>query len=227
MSKVTHERLRDEFIIILNEAKPLYAIKRMENLKILKLVHPNIIIDQKVMEVIEEITTILIEYSKSLKDYKIERWIIYFLAIIIRLKQEDVLEIASRYKITAEQLKKIDFDRTLIFQIIRNLSYETLRPSQIYRELEILSLEGIIYLLARSRNQELKKRINEYLFKYRNTKFLVRGKDLIGWGYPDGPFYKKALLFLEDAQLDGLFKNMEEAKKLLENKFKNTKSKGN
>ena len=44
---------------------------------------------------------------------------------------------------------------------------------------------------------------------------LVRGKDLIGWGYAPGPAMGNLLKDLYDAQLEGRFSSLEEARALL------------
>lgn len=219
LDQVTNERLRNELILILNEPKPLLALKRMQQLKMLKLIHPQLILNSKIIAIIEEITVLLLTYSDFLKKEKIEQWIVFFMALISQLKLSQIQEIANKYKISAIQMKKLDFDRVMVSQIIKNLMTEEMKPSQIYRELEILSTEAIIYLMARSKLQTLKQRIKDYLFKYRYTKFLIKGKDLKKWGYIEGPFYRRALRFLEDAQLDGIIKNKEEAELSLEKKY--------
>lgn len=219
LDHLTNERLRNELILILNEPKPLLALKRMQQLKMLKLIHPQIELNGKIITTIEEVTAILLQYSEFLKGEKIEQWIIYFMVLISQLSIEQIQEISKKYRISAHQMKKLDFDRIMVSQIIKNLSRKDLKPSQIYRELEILSTEAIIYLLARSKLQVLKERIKDYLFKYINTKFLVKGKDLKNWGYIEGPFYRGALRHLEDAQLDGMVENKEEARKILKKKY--------
>jgi tRNA nucleotidyltransferase (CCA-adding enzyme) len=217
--RLTQERIKEEFILILNEARPLPAIKRMEQLKILRLIHPAIHLNRKMEELIEDITATLVQFDWLLKKEKIEQWIIYFLALISQLSLEQMEEIGRRYKVTTTQMKKLTLEREHCAGIVRDLSPKKVNPSFIYRLLEPLSLEAVLFLLARTNLRSVKAKIAQYLVKWRNFRPMVRGKDLKTWGYQDGPLFRKILDFLKAAQLDGLFETREEARLLTEKLF--------
>lgn len=91
------------------------------------------------------------------------------------------------------------------------------KPSEIYRLLRNLSLEAIqIY----SRLLELKERrkIQDYLSKFRNVRIFATGDDLKRFGFKPGPLYTKLLDALRFAHLDGKVRTKQE-----EIKFLNTK----
>ena len=217
--RLTQERVKEEFILILDEARPLPAIKRMEQLKILRLIHPAIHLNRKTEELIEDITATLVQFDWLLKKEKVEKWIIYFLALISPLPLEQIEEIGLRYKVTTVQMKKLTLERDRCANIVRDLSPKKAAPSAIYRVLEPLSLEAVLFLLARTSLRSVKAKIAQYLVKWRNFRPLIRGKDLKGWGYRDGPLFRKILDTLREAQLDGLFKTRDEAKQLTEKLF--------
>jgi tRNA nucleotidyltransferase (CCA-adding enzyme) len=217
--EVASERLRDEFIIILSEPRPLPALKRMEQLKILKLIHPKISLNSKVVEILEDITATLVSYAQLIEKEKLERWIIYFSGLVSQLSIEQIQEIGGKFRVTAQQLKKITFDRQYATEVIRTLSERELKPSAVYLTLEHLSLEVILYLLARSKNRQVKQKINLYLNKLRSLSRIVQGKDLKEWGEQEGPHFKEVLDQLFVAQLDGEFKDKKGAREYYTRRF--------
>ncbi|MCL5774533.1 MAG: hypothetical protein M1536_09215 [Firmicutes bacterium] len=217
--RMTNERIRDEIILILSEAKPLPAVIRMDKLKILKLIHPEIHLNNKILEILQEITGELAQYGSLMQEEKLEKWIIYFLALVSQLKVEQIREIAEKYRVSSVQTKKLTFDREVLTGIIRKLSLKNIKQSDIYRELNPLSMEVLLYLIARTSLLPVKQRVALYLNKLRKIRPLVRGKDLEAWGYTQGPFYKEALEAVWDAQIDGIIKTKDEAKKYLVEKF--------
>jgi tRNA nucleotidyltransferase (CCA-adding enzyme) len=87
---------------------------------------------------------------------------------------------------------------------------------QVYELLENLSLEVLLYLIARTRIRSVKQKIALYLTGLRFRKPVVTGRDLSSWGYPSSPFFRKALRRLFIAQLDGCISNVDEARRFLE-----------
>jgi len=216
LEQMPNERIRDEIILILNEPRPLAALKRMESLKITRLIHPRIHLNSKLVEIIEEVTNVLVQFEPLLDGHKIERWLIYFMALISQLSLEEIQEIAGRYKITAQQARKLTFDRKESTQLIRQLSLKRMPPSKITRLLSPLSIEVLLYLVARTRMRVVKQRIARYLGSWRKIKPLVKGRDLEDWGHSPGPCFKELLDFLFDAQMDGRFETRAAARTLAE-----------
>mgnify|MGYP003985835119 FL=1 len=48
---------------------------------------------------------------------------------------------------------------------------------------------------------------------------LINGHDLIGLGYQPGPFFKEVLVAIEDAQIEGLVADREEALRMVKGLF--------
>ncbi|MBI2251471.1 MAG: CBS domain-containing protein [Armatimonadetes bacterium] len=220
-NSLTNERIREEIILILSELKPIPAIKRMEELKILKLIHPDIHLYPKIIEILEKITNLLIQYQQIIKEEKIKSWLIYFLALISQIEIKQIQEIVKKYKVSKQEMNKLSFDKQKIANIFRSLINRDLTNSEIYRLLENLPLEVIFYLIARTNFLLIKQRINNYLIKFRKFKFLIKGADLIKWGYSPSKFYKDALKYLQNCQLNGLIKTKKDAKNLLKEYIRN------
>lgn len=217
-NEVTNERIREEIILILSEEKPLPALKRMSHLNILKVIHKNICLNEKIINSLQEAAVLIIEYKKLIGRKKALKWVIYFMILLSQLKSAEIEEIALKFKLPLDIAKKIQLDKSRAAYLIKRLSQKEIKKSEIYRLLNSLSTEALIYLMVRSNMRAVKQKIEAYLTLLSNIKFIVTGNDLTKWGYEPGPFYKEALAALEDAQINGIIKTKEEGKEYLQNK---------
>ncbi|MCL5038053.1 MAG: CBS domain-containing protein [Chloroflexi bacterium] len=209
------ERIRDELIAILSEPRPLPALLRMQQLKILRLIHPRLVLTPKVVEIIEEITATLVQYHRLCEQENIERWIIYFTALVSELSPEEIEEIGRKFRVTADQIKKLIFRPEEAKNLIRTLSVQKLKNSLLYRTLHKFSTEMLLYFLARTKSRVIRQRIAMYLSRLHKEKPMVMGKQLKEWGVPPGPEYRSILDKLFDLQLDGGIQTVEDAKDIV------------
>ena len=214
-NEVTNERIREEIILILSEEKPLPALKRMSHLNILKVIHKNICLNEKIINSLQEAAVLIIEYKKLITRKKALKWVIYLMILLGQLKSHEVEEISLKFKLPLEIAKKIRMDKSRAAYLIKRLSQKEIKKSEIYRLLNSLSAEALIYLMVRSNMRPVKQKIEMHLNLLSKIKFIVTGNDLTKWGYDPGPFYKEALTALEDAQINGIIKTKEEAREYL------------
>ncbi|MHB2020541.1 MAG: CBS domain-containing protein [Candidatus Xenobia bacterium] len=212
---LSSERIRDEVIQILGEPRPLPAIKRMEQLKVLRLVHSRIVLTPKLVEILEEVTATMVQVVPLLEE-PVERWLVYFTALVSQLSRAQVEEIAARYRISADQRQKLALDRDATSRVLRELFPRDLQPSAIARILRGFSVEMLLYLLSRTGLHPVKQKILDYLLKYRRIRPLVRGQHLLDWGYLPGPRFRELLDQAYDAQLDGRVHSLDDARRYLE-----------
>lgn len=214
-NEITNERIREEIILILSEEKPLPALKRMSHLNILKVIHKNICLNEKIINSLQEATILIIEYKKLITRKKALKWVIYFMILLSQLKSPEIEEISLKFKLPLETAKKIQMDKSRAAYLIKRLSQKEIKKSEVYRLLNYLSTEALIYLMVRSNIRTVKQKIEMHLNLLNNIKFIVTGNDLTKWGYEPGPFYKEALAAIEDAQINGIIKTKEEAREYL------------
>jgi tRNA nucleotidyltransferase (CCA-adding enzyme) len=217
--EVSADRIRDEIIQILEEERPLPALKRMEQLRILRIIHPRLILDTRVTRLLEDIGSTISEYREFIHHEKLDRWIIYFMGLVSCLSEEAIGEIGQKYKVTALQLKKLTFAKGEFTELVKTLSVPHVSKSSLHEVLESISMEGLLYIMARTRMQRVRRRIDEYLSELYRYEPLVSGVDLIQWGYEPGPFFREALGEIRRAQLDDVIKTREEARQFLERTF--------
>ena len=66
-----------------------------------------------------------------------------------------------------------------------------------------LPLEGTLYLMARSPNEEISGSVSQYIYKWRQFKVDISGDDLRGMGLEPGPEFGAIMRRVLAAKLDG------------------------
>jgi len=209
---VSPQRLRNELLEILEEPRPLPAIRRMEQLKILRLIHRDIHLDSRMVDVIEAVSATLLQFNHLVKSEEVKKWILYFNALVMRLPRDEVEKIAERFKVGGQLAARAGFDRDRLHKIIHTLCSRRIRPSEICRTLEGLSMETLLFLMARSRTRVVKTRVLKYINTLRHIRPIITGNELKRWGVEPGPHYKEILSILFDQQLDEKVTSVEGAR---------------
>ena len=76
------------------------------------------------------------------------------------------------------------------------------RPADLYDILSPLSLEGLLYTMARQRKEELRKAVSQYLTHLQDVQIAVSGRDIAALGLPPGPHYSAILRAVKRAVLN-------------------------
>ena len=75
--------------------------------------------------------------------------------------------------------------------------------SELYFMLDPIRLEGVLYLMATNRHEELRKHLSLYLTQLQHVTISITGKDLKGLNIPEGPIYGVILNHIKAAKIDG------------------------
>ena len=85
----------------------------------------------------------------------------------------------------------------------RNLSAKN---STIYKRLSVFKIELILYMMAATKNETVKRSISNYFTQLRHIDTSIKGKDLKKMGLEPGPIYREILQAVLDAKLNGRLK---------------------
>jgi len=209
--RLGNERMRDELILILNEKKPLAAIKRMEEFRVLRYIHPDIKLNKKIIKILEEIERRREEYRRMLKGEKVSWWLVNLLALIEDLDLSRTRQLAQRFKFKRKNFDKIIASKEVEKYLIHELSGKRrMLPSTIYKRLTKLPLEVLLLILSKSKSPRLKERAVLYLTTLRKVRIKITGEDLKKLGLAPGPQFRKVLDRVFEARMDGKVKNKKE-----------------
>nr|MDJ0819422.1 polya polymerase [Desulfobacterales bacterium] len=78
--------------------------------------------------------------------------------------------------------------------------------SQLYRRLADFKTELILYMMAATKKQRVKKAISRFFTKLRRVGIALKGRDLKEMQLKPGPIYREVLQAVLDARLDGKLK---------------------
>ncbi|MBU1752647.1 hypothetical protein KKG56_02140 [bacterium] len=256
--RLANQRVRDELILILDDEKPQAAIRRLEELGILKYIHPSIAVTsrgapskrlhnlfEKVMESLFYFELIINKqeaaprrgnplwlpsddgHQFSEAPQRVEHWLIYFLALTDNLKISQVQEVTHHLKFTKTQREKIMNGKKEAARIINYLRLKkNPNPSDVYRLLNKMSIEAIIFVVAKAEalfqqgfSCKIKKAVADYLSFMKDETTLMSGDKLKQMGIPPGPLYKKILQDLLCARLDKHVQTMEDEVKWVKERW--------
>lgn len=210
-NKLSGERIYDELVLMFSELDPLKVLRRMEELDVLKFLHPNLRFGAELERLFISIGETLTWYRLLYLEQQAERWFLYFLGLLDRMKDGAMEEALERLAVPLRIRRRIMAARMhcrdVLFEFYRN---GTIPASRVYDLLHPLDIEQILLMMAKARKEPAKRAISLYLTKLKSIKVLFTGDDLKKLGIPPGPQYKRILAGLLDAKLDGIVNTKED-----------------
>lgn len=206
--KVSGERLWGEIELLLKESDPLKAIKRMRTLYGLRSIDPKIRFGSKSENICKNIKGLYGRFKVYfLKKRPLDLWLAYFMAIIDNLSLKETLEACSRFAVKRGDRLRLVSCKKNEKSVMRMLCDKSeVDPSVIYRLLEPLPYETLLYIMAKCGRGLVKVRVKDFLTKYNGMRLKMRGEDLKNIGISPGPEFTKILEKALYAKLDGKLK---------------------
>ena len=210
-NRLTGERMYTELILLFSEVEPLKVLKRMKDFDLLKFIHPNLKATAEAERLFTGIGETLTWFRLLYLDLNVEKWLVFFLGLLDRLKDPAVDEALERLSAPVRIRERVRHSRARYREVLYVFYKEPELPaSRVYDLLIPLDTEAILLMMAKAKQEKAKKHISLYLTHLREVTVTVTGDDLKAMGLPPGPRYKKILAELLDAKLDGAVKNREE-----------------
>jgi len=201
------KRVFSELRLILEEENPVAAIIRLNDFDLLKVVHPSIKQDKFLIAILNSIKKVLSWHDLLFLEESYNKWVVYFLALIHQCSSGRSHEICDRFELAPEYCKIFCVERyeadECIFWLERNLPVP---DSALYRKLTVFKTELILYMMAATKQQKVKKAISHFFTKLRRIDITLKGRDLKKMNLEPGPIYRKVLQAVLDARLDGKLK---------------------
>jgi tRNA nucleotidyltransferase (CCA-adding enzyme) len=200
-------RVLGELKQILQEENPVAAIIRLNDFDLLKFIHPSIQLDKELIFLLNSVKQVLAWHDLLFLGESYMKWIVYFLVLIHTCDPGCSEEICGRFEL-APRYRKIFYAERFaaekcVLELARNLP---LRNSDLYRKLSAFRTELILYMMAISKQEKIKKAISHYFTNLRSISVSLKGKDLKKMGVAPGPIYREILQAALDAKLNGKLK---------------------
>jgi tRNA nucleotidyltransferase (CCA-adding enzyme) len=215
IDKLSRARLFNEIVHVFSEREAPACIRRLENWKLLQMIHPLLKLTPAKDILIANIEEALAWYRLLYKTPQPRYWIIYLLALCADAKYSEVSAVLQRFGIP-------DRARTRFLSLREAARAASLRLSSLradnrpplsvlYDTLRSLDVEALIYLMARhEQEQDIRRDISLFLTKLKDIKADISGEDLQALHFSPGPEFGDVLTRVLHAKIDRLVSSHDE-----------------
>ncbi|MBW1994361.1 MAG: CBS domain-containing protein, partial [Deltaproteobacteria bacterium] len=209
--QLSGRRVFSELRQILEEENPSAAIVRLNDYDLLKVIHPTITVGNDLLELFNSVKKVLSWFDLLFLEESYMKWAVYFLALTGRTDEKVLEEICRRFELPPRYRVIFGKER---FAAERNLLWlernVPVKNSVLYKRLSEFRTELILYMMAKTNYEKVKRAISHYFTNLRYIKSSIRGKDLLEMGIVPGPIYRRILQAVLDARLNGEVKSKAE-----------------
>ena len=215
VQRVSALRLFNELTIILNEEDPFPAISRLKELGLLGCLCPQWRVDDGLKESFRQAGKALNWHELLYTGSPVERWLVYFLCLNQPLSDDEMAVVCDKLSVPQRWQDILVDERRRVMKAFHQLERDQkrlsdARASEISRRLKGIGDEMLLYAMARTRNDDVRLAISQYLTQWRDVKPLLNGDDLLALGVERGPKIGEVLDLLRDARLDGEVKSRQD-----------------
>jgi len=211
--RLSGARIRHELRLLAEDSAPVDALVRMRDLGLLQEISPLLHFPQTKEALLEEIEKVITWYKLLFRREAPDIWIVYFLGLVSGFDAHQVMALTARLQFPPRRVdlvestrRQLRFTAMQLAQWARNNG----RPADLYDILSPLSLEGLLYTMARQRKEELRKAVSQYLTHLQDVQIAVSGRDIAALGLPPGPHYSAILRAVKRAVLNAEVSTREE-----------------
>lgn len=208
-------RVFSELKLILSEEDPAPAIQRLAEFNLFPFLwpdlKPHLKVDRRFLHILHQAKNAISWFRLLYLDEPCQNWMVYLLAIMGRSQTGELASFCNRFQVPMKISDRLIWQKTHADKTAQ-LMYrrEVIANSEIYWLLKELSIEGLLYLMAKARKNQIKKAVSNYVTTLRHTQTVLTGDDLMILGYQPGPEFKTILNDLLDARLDGKVSSRED-----------------
>ena len=205
--RLSPRRVFAELRQILEEQNPTDAIIRLNEYYLLNVIHPSIILTKELIALFNSVKKVLSWHDLLFLEEPYIKWAVYFLALTRHCDKNTIdeicmpIELAPRYR-NIFCKERFEADRCLAW-MERN---QPVKNSTLYQRLSVFKIELILYMMAATKQEKVKRSISNYFTRLRHIDTSIKGKDLKKMGHEPGPVYREILQAVLDAKLNGQIK---------------------
>jgi len=211
VARLSGTRLFSELKQILKEEDPVGALIMLDYYNITKEIHPDIRLDKKGIELFALLKKKIAWHKSLFPDEPCIQWALYFLILIDKFDKETSGEICSRFQLSALHRKFFCENRLDAQNILYSLTQKKkIENNRLYKRLSIFKTEIILYMMAKSENDDIRKVLVLYYTKIKNIRISITGNDLIKAGFKQGPIFAEIMNKLLDMRIEGKVETKED-----------------
>lgn len=203
-------RLFTELRLVLKEGDPLKAIERMDQLSLLGVISPEISLTDDLRFLFEEIKRVIAWYNLLYLEEHIDTWKIYWHGLTSELEIDSLKQLAQDMGMVDQECRRMLAQRENTDELFDQLYKFDDSRYKLYALLSPYDTESLLFFMAKTNAEKIKRLISLYFTKLRGAKISLRGKDLLEMGIRPGPIFKDILQGLLEARLNDVVKTRED-----------------
>ena len=216
---ISGRRLFLELKLILKEQDPIKTIERMNEFDLLQFVSPEIRQTRDMTFLLEEIKKVIAWYNLLYIEEPFEPWKVYWHGLTSSVDNKALETLAQKMGIVDMDSFRMVSQRQSINVLLDSLYKFDGDNYHLYTLLITYDTETMLYLMAKTGNEKIKRLISNYFTKLKGTKVQLSGKDLLKMGFKPGPIYKEIFTRLLEARLNNHIKTREDEVRFVEHTF--------
>lgn len=212
LSRIRGRRLWAELSLILKEEEPERIFRRLQELDLLRFISPHLVFDKEKERLFHQMHDMYNWYGLLYKGKPCDKTLYYVLGLVDHMKPDEISDFCRKTEMTERLRRGTIENMAKIRDTLTRLSYEmhTMRKSESYRIYEGLSPEARLFMMARTRSDEVKKSISNYILYGDTFKPILTGEDLKNMDIKEGPIYREILDKLWEVKIDNNLRTKEE-----------------
>ncbi len=207
-------RILSELKLILKEQNPIGALVRLKEFDLLKFASLHLDLTDAVKSLLGDIKEVIAWYRLLFLEESMIPWKVYWYGLTSEL-DADTFERLS-YEMSAGGLApRGKGEQQLMDTLFRfdGTDYE------LFAMLRVHDTEMLLYLMAKAKNERMKRLISHFFTQLKGKKIRINGKDLLKMGFKSGPIFKKIFERLLEARLNQLTQKKEDEMALVKREF--------
>ncbi|MBP1748174.1 MAG: domain containing protein [Deltaproteobacteria bacterium] len=218
LTKIRGKRIWSELMLILKEEAPEAVFARLAELDLLRFISPDLVFSKEKERLFVQMHAVYQWHEFLYQGKPVDKVQFFILALIDNMAIADVAEFAAQMEIS-ERFRQRAVDnaenlRRIMGRFAQGIN--GIKKSEVYRMLDSLSREAMLFIMAKTRSDDVKKAISNYITHLDSFKPFTTGNDLKKLGVHEGPVYKDILDHLKDAKIDLDLKTKEDETQFLQ-----------
>ena len=197
-------RLLSELDLIFDEEDPYAIIERLSSFDLLKFIHRNLKTTEQMEARFSKMHEVCSWYDLLFLPEAYDKRRLFLFALIWELVGDERKEILTRLMIGQQEQKKMIGQLDGVAPAMRMLSVaRELAPSEIYRILNPLGIETLLFMMAIIPRDAIRRYISLFITRLKAMRVEVTGDDLRSLGIEPGEIFSVILNDLLMQRLDG------------------------
>ena len=215
-------RLFLELKLLLMEQEPLRSIERMNELQILQFISPDIKYTKKIRDLLREIKGVLAWFNLLYLEENYEPWKVYWHGLTSALSTKALQNLFDRMQMVDQESQKLLSQRLGLTDLTGELfRFKGDNNYDLYTLLAQYDTEILLYLMARTNSEKIKRLLSSYFTKLKGTEVILKGRDLKGMGFQPGLLYKEIFNSLLEARLNNFISTKNDEISFVKERFGN------